>query len=238
MKYLFLFTIFGILNTLNAQSLYLGTGYFFDHYRPVSEKSIYHSKSASFFWAFLGGTAAYNFDVNYNLVKELSIYGNFYPLMFGSDLRKYPDSPIFSISQDYIAPELGIISYFSPVSKTKHKVDLGLGVAFRFVVSPITGAQSSYITPGILYEGEHIQKRNLATLIPLDFRYTFNFRPQLGLYISLKRTFGIYRWIEHHISYEIYDFQSNQVEIGSATMASYGSRSLIELGLVFNLKKN
>jgi hypothetical protein len=226
-----------LCNSTHAQSLSVGSGYFFEHYRSTGEKSKYQSQRTSYYWAFLGGSLAFNFSSNYKWFKSLSVYSNFYPLMYGSDLTNYPENNFFVISQDVIAPEIGFLSYYQALNKPKHKIDLGTGISLRFVISPITGSQSGYYSSSLSYESAHIQKSPIAFLIPIDIKYTYNFKPQLGMFFSVKRTFGLFHWIEQRISYEYFDTQTTTAETGTATMVSNGGRSLIEMGLVFNLKR-
>jgi hypothetical protein len=225
--------------SINAQSLSLGSGYFNEYYRPIGDLSQYHSNKTSYFWLFLGGSVSLNLPLNSKWFKSFSIYSNLYPLMYGSDLTGYPspENSIYVISQDLITPELGVLSYYELLNKSKHKIDIGVGISTRFVISPVTGSQSSYYSSTLSYESAQIQKNIIALLMPIDFRYTYNFKPQLGLFISMKRTFGLYHWIEQQVSYKHLNSLTNNFEYGSATMVSNGSRTLIELGLVFNLKR-
>lgn len=236
MKYLIVFVLINVFQFSIAQSLYLGTGYFYEHYRQVGTKSNYHANNEVYYWAFLGGSIGYNFELKGKWVKQMNIFANFYPLMEGDDLRKYPSESFYHISQDLIAPEIGFISYLSAYKKKKHQIDLGVGLSGRFVFLPITGSQFEYNSPTISYKSAKYQKANIATTIPFEFRYTFNLRPQLGLFFSAKRSFGIYSWIEHRISYELYNTNSQSIGTGNVLFASNSGRSLIEFGLVINLK--
>lgn len=236
MKQFLFFHFLLLINLGHTQSLYLGTGYFYEHYRQVGNKSKYHAERENYYWAFLGGSIAYNFERKGKWVKNLSIFGNFYPLMAGDDLRKYPNESLYYISQDLIAPEIGLITYLSALKKKKHQIDLGIGLSSRFVFFPITGSQFGYNSPTLSYKSAKYQKANIATTIPFEIRYTFQFKPQLGLFFSAKRTFGLYRWVENQISYEIYNTTSQSIEKGTVIFASNSNRSLIEFGLVFNFK--
>jgi hypothetical protein len=56
------------------------------------------------------------------------------------------------------------------------------------------------------------------------------------LFFSAKKTIGLYRWIENRITYEVYNTSAQNIEKGNVIFASNSGRSLIEFGLVFNLK--
>jgi hypothetical protein len=136
MKILITIIILIIFNFSFSQSLYIGTGYFYEHYRQVGNKSNYHANNEMYYWAFLGGSIGYNFNRNGKWIKQLNVFANFYPVMQGDDLREYPNESFYIISQDLIAPEIGIISYWTAFKKKKHQFDLGTGLSSRFVILP------------------------------------------------------------------------------------------------------
>jgi hypothetical protein len=223
--------------TIYCQSLSLGSGYFFDIYRPIGERSVYHKNVTRYFWAFLGGSASYNFGLSNKWFNDMSVFANCYPLMTGNDLRNYPENNFFHIGQEPIAPEIGIISHYSPINKKKHKLSLGTGLASRFVLYSVTGSFFSYTSPTLYYTSTELQKSRLTVNIPFELLYIYKIKPQFGLFLSIKRTFGFYRWIEQNISYEFFNQTTNNLEIGKANMVNNGNRSLMEFGFVFDLKE-
>lgn len=236
MKYLrfYIVVIVILSSTLGySQSLTLSSGLLIEHYRPVGNKSPFYSKKQNHFWAFMGGAISFDFNVKNRFFHSASIYANAYPLTYGSavNLGNYGRFIITNI--DLIAPEIGVLGHYNFLDKPKLKMTVGLGLATRFVIDPITGGSTSFTSEFVTYHSEHTQKNWFALSVPLELRMTYKFNDFLGITFGVKRTFGLFRWVEESISYEMFDIENGTTEIGTATMATNGNRSLYEIGLVF-----